>query len=350
MRSRFAASLALAAAMSVPLRPAHAVGGSESQPDGSGRYKAVGVVQSNVAGLCSGTLIAPRVVLTAAHCVGKALQGAVDFRVVTPGNGSDIATTIRAPTVVTQNETVQMAVSVPTAVRRLSSNVYRVLLASVSPNWQCDATATTPPTCPPNPASRTLLATGDAALLYLDRPVSGVTPLSYASASSLRNNSACRVVGYGLSRSEEVARRGTVGRRRVGPLRVNPAGNEEIKDIRGTLAWSDHGDSGGPLLCGDGSRDRIVGVVSGGERSTAQSVDDADDKYFAALTGQTQTWLERTLGAWRLGEIAANAVARGVSSLTQALSGGWLGWGTNRAAAPAAPASRRPPAKRTKAR
>jgi secreted trypsin-like serine protease len=171
-------------------------------------------VNGSVAG-CSGTLVSPSVVLTAAHCV---TSGPVAIRTVFFPGGVEAD--------------------------------YDVAAYAVHPEF-----------------SPTRLADADIALLLLGTPVAGVEPVPLATRSP-RAGKKATIVGYGRDET------GTFGLKQFGsvklrkcPRRFNPAGLTAGQLAR-SLCWRPrrrgqdtcHGDSGGPLLVNF----VLVGVTSGG--------------------------------------------------------------------------------------
>ena len=79
-RSRFLRPLALAAALAATLAPARALVGGE--PDGrfADRVAMVLIRGGDKAGFCSGLVLSPRVLLTAAHCLRPLRDMAVHYR------------------------------------------------------------------------------------------------------------------------------------------------------------------------------------------------------------------------------------------------------------------------------
>jgi trypsin len=167
-------------------------------------------------GLCSGTLIAPSIVLTAAHCVAEDPVGvnAVFF------DGT-------------------------------SDRAYKAVGYAVHPDY-----------------TDWLWPLADIALLALESPVAGISPLPIAIGTP-HNHSWGVIVGFGEDDAAGVGqkRMGTVRLRRCprGPL---PAAQLEAGQLEHSLCWHPrrrwadtcNGDSGGPLLI-DGT---VAGVTSGG--------------------------------------------------------------------------------------
>jgi hypothetical protein len=187
-----------------------------------GRHPAVVALRLGDSALCSGTLVSPRAVLTARHCVsftddavrcdrpGRQVLRDRDPRTITVIAGDDVRT--GAP--VARGERL---LTLPTA--RL-----------------CDA---------------------DVAVLVLDRPVRGITPLGVARGGRVTAAEEVSIAGFGR-RSDGA--RAAVGvryfRERVGVL---AATRSEFV----TGAGSCSGDSGGPAL--DRATGQVVGVVSRGD-------------------------------------------------------------------------------------
>lgn len=185
-----------------------------------GRHPAVVAIRTREGMLCTGALIAPTVVLTARHCVSVTAE-AVDC-----------------------------------AARR---NVF----GDHSPSW-FEVTASEDALNAPADArvSRVLVPDGtnlcgaDVAVLVLDRPLRGITPLAVETRAP-RAGDAVTVVGYG--------RRGDSGRAGVGTrytrsdVRVTAVSAREVATTEGTC----QGDSGSPLI--DGRTGRVIAVLSRGE-------------------------------------------------------------------------------------
>jgi len=164
--------------------------------------------------LCTGTLVSPSVVLTAAHCVDN---DPVAIDVVFFPNSS-------------------------------TETHYAGVAYAIHPEYRFPA--------------------ADLAMLLLEAPVVGITPVPVAGRTP-RPRTVGTIVGYGADETGNVGVKemGTVRLKRC-PRRV-PALGLQRGDLARALCWRSrpseqntcHGDSGGPLLI-DGE---LAGVTSGGE-------------------------------------------------------------------------------------
>jgi secreted trypsin-like serine protease len=202
-------------------------------------YPAVVAVISSfpddIFGLCTGTLIAPAVILTAAHCLNAGpLQVTVAFVL----NGSEVDRAVDA--------------------------------LAIHPRY----------------VSSTLNA--DAALLRLAQPIEGVTPMPLARAKPGSGRSGA-IVGFGLDG------RGKIAHRQVGSVHLADC-PQSLQHAERLLCWNSDrggsntcdGDSGGPLLVNG----RVAGITSWSRTSGCGPSSLTVDTSVAAV----RRWIRATVG------------------------------------------------------
>jgi hypothetical protein len=191
--------------------------------------------------LCSGALVAPNVVLTARHCVSVQNSAAVTcdqngVSATAPDFGAD-----------------QAASSI-------------LVFTGATPALRGSAAATGKAIFH---AAGNTLCNLDLALVVLDAPIAGITPLSVRLAGAVTSNESVRAVGYG--ENDQNAPLGTRFRKdgvtvlAVGSTisaSMTPLGSNEF-EVGESMCG---GDSGGPAI--DETTGAIVGVVSRGGACT----------------------------------------------------------------------------------
>lgn len=178
---------------------------------------AVGAIwQTGLGEVCTGTLIAPDVVLTAAHCVADVTR--LSFMTGTGTAQSEFA---HAP---------------PSTLTG-----HAVVAGAVHPSYVAAGAR-----CPN--------ATIDVGLLRLAAPITDITPLLPSTTLGTRAGQTCNGVGFGLHNEQADT---SAGQKRTGTAIVKTTAARSIEVSAGT-GIADSGDSGGPLLCGG----KLVGVVS----------------------------------------------------------------------------------------
>lgn len=182
-----------------------------------GRHPAVVALVSLDGGLCTGTVVAPTLVLTAHHCVAELASPYVEC----PAKGPQVGRLRPASSLL----------------------VYTGDEAARGPAAAQGARLHVPP--------GDVLCDADVALLELDRPLVGVAPVPLGTATGV---STVTAVGYG-----QIGDRGRAGVRRYrAHVAVVGATNHELVVGESTCS----GDSGGPALAEGGGA--LIGVLSRG--------------------------------------------------------------------------------------
>jgi hypothetical protein len=193
--------------------------------------------------LCSGALVAPNLVLTARHCVSRAVTAtpSCDAR-GRSHNGDHLAEDVDPPAI---------AVYVGAHVRPDVDAPVARAVRTLHPTGQvlCDA---------------------DVAFLVLDRPIPNSTILSMRLHGPVERGDVVVPVGFGGGTSNIVGRK--VARERSTVLATGPSANASTGAVLGPREFevdraTCRGDSGGPAI--DAMTGEIVGVVSRGGSCTA---------------------------------------------------------------------------------
>lgn len=205
------------------------------------------VLKSNAqgAGFCTGVVIAPDTILTAAHCAGQAGE----LRLHTPGQA-----------------------------RRDLISVARVAL---HPEYRANA---------PRTRERSI----DLALIRSATPLPApLQPVDIDWSASVQVGATYRIAGFGLGREGDERSAGTL---RAGTLAARAPLSSILlwaKDPQERGLGACTGDSGGPIFSADGARLVAITVWSTGEGRRACGA-----LTQGALLGPQRGWIERTLRAW----------------------------------------------------
>lgn len=229
-------------ALALPAAGAHAIVGG--QPDEGPLSRQSVMVLSSNGGVCSAVVLAPDVVLTAAHCVTGAAEHRVHFR----------------------DEAGEPVLIVPAA-------------KSVHPGYDAKAI---------EGRRRSI----DLALVRVPQPLPNRFETATLSVTGLGKGEAVTVGGWGLARKDDPKTTGTF--RTASLTVVEPYGPSRI------LLWSKgtgamgacQGDSGGPMAAGDA----VVAITSW---STAAGGQGCGGITQGILVGPQRAWIDETLAGWK---------------------------------------------------
>jgi hypothetical protein len=213
-------------------------------------HPAVGLLWFDGGGFCTGSLIAPDVVLTAGHCIEDGGSAMIFY--TGTGTAQDVFSTTPPPGMV----------------------AHPMAAAVAHPDYK-----PSDEDCPNS--------TIDIGLVRLATPITDVTPLAWVHAEDVTaTGTTCDGVGFGLHDEGALE---TAAQKRTGTERVTGSAKTSIEVTMGS-GIADSGDSGGPLLCG--------GVIAG---ATSCHIDGSFPDHQVeqyARVALAAPWIEQQINAW----------------------------------------------------
>lgn len=204
-------------------------------------FPSVGIVGDASEGFCSGTLIAPQVVLTAGHCADGVAHTAGRFQV--------------------------------------GGQTYATSQVIVHPQYNESAIGTD--------------NAHDIALFRLNRAVTGISP-SPIYRSTPQVGQLLTLVGFGAGGTGSSGHDGSFGTKRVGTTPIDQVSSRLIlwRFDNNSESNTAPGDSGGPAFIQVGGTYYVAGVTSGGDQENAG----IGDRSFDTRVDAYQSWLANYLG------------------------------------------------------